>query len=143
MFDEELDAGAVVVVRRDAKQAVKGVGAVLEFADCGRMVAGRAGESVAVVADLDGELVIFVPDAHRYLIGARVLHDVVEGFLEKQEEVAFGLDGEVGVDLAGLAFEAEAHFAQQSVRGLAHAFDQITNRVVAAFPHPDDVAHGE
>ena len=71
---------------------MKGVGAVLEFADRGRMVVGRAGESVAVVADLDGELVVFVPDADRYLIGARVLHDVVEGFLEKQEEVAFGLD---------------------------------------------------
>ena len=122
---------------------MKGVGAVLEFADRGRMVAGCAGESVAVVADLDGELIVFVPDAHRYLIGSRVLHDVVEGFLEKQEEVAFGFDREVSVDLAGLAFEAEAHFAQQSVGGLAHAFDQIADRVVAALPHPDDVAHGE
>lgn len=127
VFDEELDAGAVIVVRSDSKQAVKGMGAVLEFADCGRMVAVRAGEPVAVVADLDGKLVVFVPDADPYLIGARVLHDVVEGFLEKKKEVAFGLDREVGVDLAGLAFEAEAHFAQHSVGGLAHAFDQIAD----------------
>ena len=143
MFDEELDAGAFVLVGGDVQQAVQGVCAVLEFSDGGGASAGGAGKAAAVVEDLDGKLVVFVPDAHGHLIGARVLHDVVEGFLEKQEEVAFGFDRELGVDLAGLAFEVEAHLAQQPVGGLAHAFDQVADRVVAAFPHPDDVTHGE
>lgn len=141
MFDEELDARALVLVGRDAKQALECAGAVLQLADGGSASARCAGNSAAVVEDLDGELIVFIPDAHRHLIGVRMFHDVVEGFLEKQEEVAFGFDRELGVDFAGLAFEVEAHFAQQAIGGLAHPFNQIADRVVAAFPHPDDVPH--
>ena len=143
MFDEELDAGALVLVGGDAKQAAKGMGAVLKFSHGGAASFRGSGKSAAVVDDLDGELVVFIPHAHRHLIGARVFHDVVKGFLEKQEEVALGLDRELGVDFAGLAFEFELHFAQQAIGGLAHAFDQVADRVIATFPHPDDVAHGE